>query len=123
MKRIVQIALTGLLSVVVTFVGVGSYSLSWAGTVTCCCGDHASDDSCGCPTCPAAQGEDEEQVHETQLRSCGGAALIAPGQIVKLMSGSESLVIHEAPSVRIPLLYEDLAIPPGPIPRPEAPDS
>jgi hypothetical protein len=107
----------------VTFVGVGSYSLSWAGTVTCCCGDHAGDDSCGCPTCPAAQGEDDEQAHETQLRSCGGAALIASGQSVELLVGPESLIIHRAPSVRVPLLYESVSMPPLLPLRPEAPDS
>lgn len=123
MKSIVQIALAGILSVMVTFVGVSSYSLSWAGTVTCCCGDHAGDDSCGCPTCPAAQGEDDEEIQESQLRSCGGAGVIAPGQTVKLLSGPEGLVIHEAPAVRVPLLYEDVALPLAPTLRPEAPDS
>lgn len=50
-----------------------------AGSVVCCCGEHAADDDCGCPDCPSAVGDaSDDHDHGAavlagtdQVRRCG----------------------------------------------------
>ncbi|MBP9088945.1 MAG: hypothetical protein KBG15_22680 [Kofleriaceae bacterium] len=34
------------------------------GMMSCCCGEHASDESCGCPDCPVAHQDDTDQANQ-----------------------------------------------------------
>ena len=49
------------------------------GTVECCCGEHAADETCGCPDCPAArdrdhdgQDQDRDPIITFMLTACSG---------------------------------------------------
>jgi hypothetical protein len=50
-SRLIAIA-TALVLVTSVFARVAVAGIAW-GDIDCCCGEHAGDEACGCPDCPA----------------------------------------------------------------------
>lgn len=97
--------------------------------IQCCCGEHAGDEACGCPDCPAGHqnerdddGDDDGDDRSPGLRACGATGHVA-------VPGGFAEAILPAPPVLIAPIARNAPRPPAVRPpgtvaaRPEKPPS
>lgn len=123
-RRFQQCFVVGACTLAMVFMSLARYELVWAGTISCCCGDHDSNQACGCSSCPAGHDHDEEETQiEDQITGCGGSWFHVVAQAVHLMPAPQALTIVPPAPRRTSRGPE----PPDPWPDPElsttAPDS
>jgi len=126
------IALTTLaVMLLVPLSGTAAAAFGW-NPIDCCCGEHAGDEACGCPDCPAGHQDDDDDdgddgdEHDEDgapgMRSCGVSGHVSlPGVFVRAVLPELPALI--APPARV-VHPDDPALPrPSPAPRPEKPPS
>jgi hypothetical protein len=83
-SRLIAIA-TALVLVTSVFARVAVAGIAW-GDIDCCCGEHAGDEACGCPDCPAGDHADGDHAPPAdgapRMNSCGpDAQLVTPASL------------------------------------------
>jgi hypothetical protein len=121
-SRLIAIA-TALVLVTSVFARVAVAGIAW-GDIECCCGEHAGDESCGCPDCPGADHAESDHVPPAdgapRMKSCGpDAQLVVPASI-------DHVVVPRAPALVAPTAIRAPALrasdpDPAPDVRPETP--
>jgi hypothetical protein len=97
--------------------------------IDCCCGEHAGDEACGCPDCPAGHQDDHDDDGEGQddgttpgFRSCGVTSHVSlPGAFAEAILPVAPVLI--APPARVAPRAEAARPPPSLSSRPEKPPS
>jgi hypothetical protein len=120
--RVIAIAMM-LVLVTSAFARVAAAGLAW-GTFECCCGEHAGDEACGCPDCPA--GHQDEHGDESPVDGSPRMKACGPDGMVILPAAFARAIIPVAPAIIVPepltLAVEPVAEPrSAPSARPEPP--
>jgi hypothetical protein len=86
-RRTLALVLPALLALVMFVSPVAraaTAGFSW-GTIECCCGEHAGDESCGCKDCPAAVHDEEQDDHDDDAPPAEGGEMTACGPQAQLV--------------------------------------